>query len=162
MPDLIRINYRLAGAQAGVRATAKRLPNGWALVQDEAADLYLAELMADTPEGHGLQPGGLKAGWKTRREGAGATATRLVYNTRPYLRWVIKGRDAIDQRTKPVDERWPLHFWIDRQEFYRWKVKAVAPNPFHRNAIRRARRKVARSLSIAARALIARSLGRAL
>lgn len=146
MPDLVSLRYPTKGARQALELQAARLPYGWGRVLDKAGAINVEELEKRTPVGEGLTPGGLKRGWRLRRSRPGGVSSVTVYNVQGYLRFVIKGRPAIDNTAKG----YPLHFWIAGTEFYRWRVKAAAPNPFHLNAIRAARARIRSMLPKAA------------
>jgi hypothetical protein len=163
MPDLVELRYPSTGARAVLQADARRLPAGWGQAMTAMAALYRTALAARTAVGHsgspkGPKPGRAAAGWKVRSSGAGGAAVRTLYNTQPYLRWVLKGRAAIDQTKKTGPARHPLHFWIDGQEFYRWRVKAAPANNFIPTAMAAARRQAVRQLPALVRPIFARSL----
>lgn len=168
--DLIALSYPTRGAKAVLDAAATRLPRGWGGMMDRGAGIYVYELKIRTPRGTGGDPTGpapgtLARNWTYRRTGAGAATGRRIYNRMAYLRFVIQGRAAIDmrrggQRIVSAGRRYPLHFWINGQEFYRWRVRRARPNPFHIEAIWSARRRVAGELHTFARDLIPRNLSR--
>jgi hypothetical protein len=169
-PDLLSLHYATGGARAVLDAAATRLPRGWGGFLDQAAGIYVYELKVRTPRGTGGDPTGPASGtlarnWLYRRTGTGAASGRQVYNRMAYLKFVIQGRGAIDMtrgggRIVSAERRYPLHFWINGQEFYRWRVRRARPNPFHIEAIWTARRRTAAELNQFAAGIIPRSLAR--
>lgn len=150
---LISLHYPTKGARKLIDAQASRLPRGFGIGMDNAAGIYRATLERYTPVGKGERPGRLKAGWRVRRVDAGGKASRVIYNREKHLRFVLRGRGAIDQRGKPNAKR--LRFVISGIVFYRWKVKASKANPFHIKAARVARGLVRRQIRADLRAIFA-------
>lgn len=162
MPDFLRLRYR-AQARREMLGRADRLPRGWGLALDGIAAIYKEQLQAETPEGAGApghEPGTLRKDWTIRPSGRGLRASRRIFNPHRYLKWVLEGRPAIDHRPPPesaaerkarrkrgekrVFPQKRLHFWIGNREFYRWYVRAQAPNNFIPRARERARREARR------------------
>jgi hypothetical protein len=141
--NIIEIGYHTNGAQARVRAGQQRLQAGFPAVLTHVANIEVEELQKLTPISHSgapdAKPGQLKKNWAISASGSGSNARRIVYNRLARIRFIIKGRRAIDQTLKEGDQRHPLHFWIDGREFYRWKVKAARANNFVPQALSNAR-----------------------
>jgi hypothetical protein len=175
VPDLLRLTYR-AAARAQINAASNRLPRGWGQVLDGLAAIYLTRVQALTPIGAGApghKAGTLRASWKVRTEGRGITARRTLYTPQRYLKWVIQGRPAIDHRPPPesaaeraarrkrgekrVFPQKRLHFWIGNREFYRWAVRAQAPNNFVPRARTQARREARGQYGPLVRRILVRS-----
>lgn len=144
--DLVIIKYPTKGARRRLELQAARLPYGWGKVLDQAGEIQREELEKRTPIGQGQSPGRSRAGWRIRRGRPGGRSSVTVYNIEGYLMYVLKGRPAIDNTGTGK----MLHFFIAGTEFYRWRVKAAAANPFHLNAIRAARARIRRMLPRAA------------
>lgn len=137
---LISLHYPTKGARKVIEEQARRLPAGFGRAMDTAGKIYKEKLADYSPVGKGEKPGKLKAGWKVKRISSGGTASRNIYNTQRYLKWVLKGRPAIDQRGKPNAKR--LRFVVSGVVIYRWKVKKAEANPFHLRAAVAARREI--------------------
>ena len=161
MPDFIKLRYPTRGARAVLSDQAQRLPYRWGIALDRVAAIHVEELEKRTPESHSGEPGhrggGAKRGWRVRRVGRGATAARIVYNLRFYVDILRTGRSEIPKPGQRLQK--PLHFWANGREYYRWHVKAVAPNRFVENARAAAKRRQAKELQAAARAVITREIG---
>lgn len=131
------------------------------------AEEYRKALVRRTPVGNSLDPrraegpGALKRGWFLLVLDSGPNPRVLVLNKQKYLKWVLRGRAAIDQRLKPKSRRWPLHFYIGSRSYYRWFVKGVAPNDFDRQAILAARRPANKAAENELRKIVRRAKARA-
>lgn len=118
----------------------------WADVVMGVADLTIKALHDAAPVGEEgpddedtEEPRHMRDAFYTEVVRRGSRPRVLIKNKKWYLRLVLGGRKAIDQRLKPPERRWPLHFYSDGQEYYRWFVKASAPNPFDKRAVQSVR-----------------------
>ena len=150
---LISLRYPTRGARKVIDAQARRLPAGFGIAMDNAAEIYRQSLVAYTPVGVGEHPGRLRAGWRVRRVSAGGRASRHIYNTERYLKYVLAGRGAIDQRGRPNAKR--LRFVVSGIVFYRWRVGPAKANPFHLRAARAARAQVREQIRADLRSILA-------
>lgn len=139
--NILELKYKTNGASAIIREEQRRLGAGLPTVLTHLANIEKEELEHLTPVSHSGRPGYVagqtKKSWKVKSSGSGANATRLIYNEKRTLRFVLKGRKAIDN----TEKGYPLHFWIDGREFYRWRVRAAKANNFIPIAVRRARQR---------------------
>lgn len=142
--SVVSARFSLKGARSRTDAQAAAAPARWGQGLDQAAGIYAEALRNATPKGQGQRPGGLRFGWRVRAVSIGGQPGRLIYNAHGYLKVVLEGRGAIDQ--KATGRSRPLHFWAGGKEFYRWRVGPAKANPFHMQAIKSGRERVRRSL----------------
>lgn len=125
-------------ARDAIHEITGQWPVRFARVMDHAGSVHLRFLRKHTPVGKGgnpnARPGALKRGWRKTRAGRGEEAEIDITNIEPHIEWVTEGRPAIDNRPRG----YPLHFWINGEELYRWSVKKAKPNPFHERAFEEA------------------------
>jgi hypothetical protein len=154
---LIRIKYPTRGARRIFQAQAEEIPAGWEELQNRAAEIHIEELAKRTPVGDGGEPGNvtehMRDAWAMRTGIRAGKSARIVYNRKGALRFVLAGRPAIDNTKRGR----PLHFWWHGKEFFRWRVKATLPNPFHLGAIAEAESRVAREIGRGLRELLQRT-----
>lgn len=135
------------------------VPRAWGDVMHKVGEVYLQAVKDATPVG---TPSGdprrqepfshLKDAWFMQVVEAGPDTKIIIRNANSYLSAVTGGRRAID-RIKEGKRYWDpkarggkggwrgaLLFYVGGRPLYRWRVKAVAPNPFHRRAVAQARR----------------------
>jgi hypothetical protein len=90
------------------------------------AERWQKEMREATPKGKGVERGGLRRAWELDPQG---DAIRL-HNEKPYLRYVIEGRDEVVATTKKA-----LRFVIGNRVFYRKRVGPAAANDFISKAL---------------------------
>ena len=147
------------GMDAVVTAQQRAVARGWNRVVDTQARIYLSALKRNTPLGHGggqagVTHGALRAGWRVDRQGGPGSPVRTIYNTVWDLTFVQKGRQAIDVRRVPPDQRYRLHFFVGSRELVRWHVRKVKPNRFVWRAMAQARRETRKRLRPELRAIL--------
>lgn len=147
--DFLVLRYPTKGARKVIERQARRLPSGFRQAMDALSDIHLEELKEATPEGETKK---LKQGWRVRKSGAGGRARYVVYNTEgKRLGYVVKGTPAHTIRATHTIKEGPRKGQQGYLKFrgkgggfvYRRAVRhpGTKPNPFHRTALARSRRR---------------------
>jgi hypothetical protein len=157
--SLLTLRYPTRGARKVLDTLAQRLPRYWGAALDQVAEIYKQELENATPIGRGPTGGAMARSWHVRRVAAASRSRRIIYNTKKYLKIVLRGRRAIDQLSKPPEQRKKLRFVIDNQVLFRWRVRAARANPFHRRAYNKGRRRMLTELPALSRRVLVQSRG---
>lgn len=115
-----------------------------------AGDAYLAALQAATPVGQGKTRGKrLRDSYKTKQQYSASGGVYTIQNKKPYLKWVLNGRPAIEAKGKA------LRFVIGGTVFFRRRVGPAAANPFDQRVRREMQPRLDRIGNDVARGIIA-------
>lgn len=90
---------------------------------------YLAVLRAETPIGRGLNPGRMRADYRTTMASTPMGATYRIVNQNMAIGYVVRGRGPV----RAIHAR-ALRFVINGVVFFRRSVGPVAPNNFPERA----------------------------